>query len=380
MKVGVVTMHNVLNFGSVLQAYCVCTIIRRNGFFPEIINYMQPRHTVSGAMAKIIREVFAGVPSWKCPLLLPKGLLKLLSYFIQRRKFDNFLKIYLPVDPNVYTSFDEISQSPPQADLYLSGSDQIWNSEWNNGVDRAYFLDFAPEGKPRISYAASFGKDKIKESEADETRKLLGKYSTIGVRESSGVQIVSDLGIQGASHVLDPTMLLSCEEWAQEFKLKRPSEKAYLLIYSVERSLDKLVYATARKIADSLGLKIIFLSQAAKLGSMSGCESQRQYASVLDFVRYMYYADFVVASSFHGIAFSINFNRQFVSILPPKYESRLLNLLSIVDLTERIVKTDVNLEIALTPIDYSVVNPMLKKERAQSLAYLESVLCPVKLT
>jgi len=375
MKVGVVTLHKVLNFGSVLQAYCTCTVVRRFGFEPEIINYMQPRYTVRGAVAAIVGKMFRGASTWKLPVLIVPGALKVLSYFIQRRQFEHFVKTYLPVGSGEFSSFEEISRNPPQADIYLTGSDQIWNSEYNNGVDRAHYLDFAPAGRSRISYASSFGKDKIKASDADETMNLLRKYAAIGVREFSGVQIISDLGISGASHVLDPTLLLSREEWAREFKLECPPEEAYLLIYSVERSLDKLVYATARKIADSLGLRIVFLSQAAKLGSMSGCDSQRYFADVVDFVRYFYYANFVVASSFHGTAFSVNFNRQFVSVLPPKYDARLRSLLNVVGLSARIVETEVDLETVTAPIDYSVVNAILETERKKSLAYLESNLC-----
>ncbi len=375
MKVGVVTLHKVLNFGSVLQAYCTCAVIRRFGYEPEIINYMQPRYTIRKALATIISEQFRGNSLWKLPVLIAPAALKVLSYFIQRRQFEHFVKAYLPVGTGAFSSFEKISRYPPQADIYLSGSDQVWNSEYNNGVDRAHFLDFAPTGRPRISYASSFGKDTIKANEVDETRNLLKKYAAISVREFTGVQIVLNLGISGVTHVLDPTLLLSREEWAREFKIEPPPDEAYLLIYSVERSLDNLVYATARKIADSLGLRIIFLSQAAKLGSMSGCDSQRYFANVDDFIRYFYFASFVVASSFHGIAFSVNFNRQFVSVLPPKYDGRQRSLLNIVGLAERIVEKEVDLDIVTVPIDYSTVNAILEVEREKSIAYLESSLC-----
>ena len=368
-------MHKVLNFGSVLQAYCTCSIIKRFGFEPEIINYMEPRHTHLGAIKNIIFDVFDDVPMWKIPAQIAVGILKIFSYFIQRIKFSRFLSQYLPIGSRKYFSLKHLVRNPPQADIYMSGSDQVWNSGYNNGVDRAYFLDFVPAKTPKFSYASSFGKDKIIESEAHKIRDLLKTYRAISVREASAVQIISKLGISGASHVLDPTLLLSCEEWEHKFNLNdSPENKPYLLIYTVERSLDGLVYKFARKVANSLGLQIVFLSQAAKLYSMKECECQRSFSSVHDFLRYFYNANFIIASSFHGLAFSINFEKQFAVVLPPKYESRLVSLLDVVGLSKRIVSNDINLDPLREPIDYSIVSRLIDRERQKSLDYLKLTL------
>jgi Polysaccharide pyruvyl transferase len=372
MKVGIVTLHKVLNFGSVLQAYCTCVVLKRFGFEPEIIDYMEPRFTIQGAVKGIFREVFHGKQKRSLASKLVLSLMKTLSYAIQYMNFERFISSHLTITQSRFTNFDSILKTPPYADIYLTGSDQVWNSEYNSGIDRAHFLDFAPAGKPRISYAASFGKDKLRPEEFDETRELLQKYSSISVRESSGVQIVDDLGIPGAQHVLDPTLLLSREEWAKEFVLVRPEKDRYLLIYSVERSLDEIVYSAARKIADAKGLPVVFLSQAAKLSTMKSCESQRSFSEVKDFLRYFYHADFVVASSFHGTAFAINFNRQFVSVLPPKFGARPRSLLNLVGLNDRIVEDGVDLDKVSTFIDYTAVNRILEQERKRSLAFLET--------
>lgn len=374
MKVGIITLHRVLNFGSVLQAYCTCTILKRFGFDSEIINYMKPRYTILGAIERIFKEVFHEKEKNNFILKIRLFLMRLLSYTIQYRNFEKFVSFYLPVTQARFTTFESILKAPPQADIYLTGSDQVWNSEYSGIVDRSHFLDFAPPGKPRIAYAASFGRDKLRSEEIDETRKLLSKYSAISLRESSGVQIVDDLGISGAQHVLDPTLLLSREAWAKEFDLGRPKENRYLLIYSVERSLDKVVYSAARKIGDALKLQLIFLSQAAKLTTMRGCELQRSFSKVEDFLRYFYHADFVVVSSFHGTAFAINFNRSFVSILPPRFGARPRSLLNLVGLNERIVENDVSIDRVTIPIDYSIVNSILEREREKSLSFIKASL------
>lgn len=374
-EVGVITLHKVLNFGSVLQAYCTCIVLKRFGFEPQIIDYMEPRYTIRGAIKNIFQEAFSKKSNGSFPRKTLLPLMKTVSYAIQYWNFEKFTKKHLVITKQRYRTFDALLKTPPQADIYLTGSDQIWNSEYNGGVDRAHFLDFTPMNKPRISYAASFGKDKLRPEEVDETKELLSKYSAISVRESSGVNIVDGLGISGAQQVLDPTLLLGREEWAREFVLTRPKEQRYLLIYSVERSLDDVVYSVARKIADAKGLSVIFLSPAAKLKSMKHCDLQLPFSKVVDFLQYFYYADFVVASSFHGTAFAINFNRQFVSVLPPRFGARPRSLLNLVNLNDRIVEgSDLDINKISEPIDYLSVNQILVQEREKSLAFLESAL------
>ncbi len=372
-KVGIVTLHKVLNFGSVLQAYCTCEAVRRFGFEPEIINYMEPRYTVKGALRGIKSESLSregnGIRGWA------RYSLKAISYLNQYRNFESFVNAHLPLSRNRYEGVDEIFLNPPDADIYLTGSDQIWNSDYNQGVDKAHFLDFAPIGKKRVAYAASFGKDSLRSEEISETRELLKKYSKIGVRESSGVDIVKGLGIENVHHVLDPTLLLSKQEWFDLFKPKRPRPEPYVLIYSVERSIDSTVYNVARNIADTLGLKLVFFSQAAKLRSMQGCDEQHAFSKVQDFVDNFYYADYVVASSFHGTAFAVNFNRPFVSVLPPKFGARPRSLLGVVDLSDRIVEGPLQVDRAIEAIDYTKVNFILGREREKSLAFLRDALC-----
>ena len=372
MKVAIVTLHKVLNFGSVLQAYCTCKAVKSLGFEPQIVDYMEPRYTTRGSVNGIFREVSRGNGDYLKKLAI--AILKSVSFFLQRRNFEKFISNHLPLTRSQFTDFSAISKNPPEADIYLTGSDQVWNSEYNGGVDRAHFLDFAPSGKLRVSYAASFGKDNLRAEETAETKTLLRRYSAISVRESSAVQIIESIGIHGAQQVLDPTLLLDRNDWHKEFNLSRPIEQKYLLIYSVERSHDDIVYATARKIADREGLAIVFLSQAAKLKSMSGCEFQRPFSKVNDFLSYFYHADFVVVSSFHGTAFAINFNRQFVSVLPPRFGARPRSLLNLVGLNDRIVEKDVDLSRTLSPIDYSPVNRILKEERLKSFGFLKTAL------
>ena len=119
---------------------------------------------------------------------------------------------------------------------------------------------------------------------------------------------------------------------------------------------------------------MIFLSPAAKLKSMKHCDLQLPFSKVVDFLQYFYYADFVVASSFHGTAFAINFNKQFVSVLPPKFGARPRSLLNLVGLNDRIVEGKIDMSKVDESIDFTVVNQILEQERAKSLAFLQKAL------
>lgn len=123
-----------------------------------------------------------------------------------RKKDKNFLKKYLT--KKEYYSFNELAQNPPQADIYVTGSDQVWNSSYNKGIDKSFYLDFAPKQKPRISYASSIGMEYIPEHEKQTIIELLSKYQAISVREKKAEQLLNELNLPiKPTTVLDPTLL-----------------------------------------------------------------------------------------------------------------------------------------------------------------------------
>lgn len=373
MKTGIITLHKVHNFGSVLQAFSTCKILESIGVEPVIIDYMEPRYTVVGGLKKIIKDAFAK-DGWG-GLAVKQAALKCVSFLIQRKIFNAFNAKYLPLSKLSYTSMAQICRRIPVADVYITGSDQVWNSDYNNGIDRVHYLDFAPVRSRRIAYAASFGKDALRDEEKNETADLLKKYHALSLRESSGVKIVNELGVQDAQHVLDPTLLLDRKAWSDCFSLLSPDIGEYLLIYSVERSIDDFVFKNARLIGHQLGLPLVFLTQAASLKTMAGCELQLSFSKPIDFLRYFFHAKFAVVSSFHGTAFALNFNRQFVSILPPRFGARPRSLLQLTGLNNRIVERAVDLDILGTPIEYDVVNSILASERRKSIEFLRRSIC-----
>lgn len=150
--------------------------------------------------------------------LVPFIKLRLRSFLTARFRFTR-----------KYRSIESLRKHPPQADIYMTGSDQVWNSRYNNGVDRAFFLDFTES--PKISYAASMGIDNFPPDEVTEVVSLLKRYRSISVRENQTVRYMLDLGLSFVTQDLDPTLLLTAEDWKRLFDIEvKVSHNTYSFI------------------------------------------------------------------------------------------------------------------------------------------------------
>ena len=362
-KVGIITLHRSANYGSVLQAYALQEKIKSLGYKVKIIDYWPIRYTVLSMLkglknkTELLRKNFL-VRVMARTVLLP-------SYLMRFRVFKMFVKKYLDLTDYQYTKEEDLEQKQPIFDIYCTGSDQVWNSEWNGGVDKPMFLSFAPDNAKKIAYAASFGKDGLAKEEIEETRDLLQRYAAISVRELDGVNIMDALGIKGSQCVLDPTLLLDGSKWREIASNKFEKEK-YILVYNLNRN--KTIHDYAEKLSRKTGYEIKYITYQLhdfyKKGKMY-CN-----VSVEDYLGLIANAKYVVTDSFHGVAFSINFNRDFMVFLPGKYNSRLRSLLQITELERRIVE-DGGVELLDDKIEYKRVNEIITNERQKS----ESILC-----
>lgn len=367
MKVVIITVLDNTNYGTYLQALATGMIVHKQGFDVEIIRYIRKFMTPQGRSKLILKE--RGILRWlnRCVLHSQKKNYEL------RNKDYAFLESYIPVTKE-YIGNEELFSDPPKADIYLTGSDQVWNSYYNRGIDKSFYLDFAPKMAKRISYAASIGMLEIPVEEVDETTQLLSKYQAITVREISAKKILSDLGFY-SEVVLDPTLLLNKEEWANiasrfHFDEKEP----YLLTYSVEYGNENsIIKHYAQQIAKKKGLKLFHITYSGKPKD-NYYDNVFHYATPDLFLNLMLHASFVVVSSFHGTAFSINFNKPFITVSPNKFNSRIQSLLKITGLESRLV-TDNNRGIdSFSNINYDIVNERLDIERKKSIKILSQML------
>ena len=269
-----------------------------------------------------------------------------------------------------YITAEDLEKDPPKADVYVTGSDQTWNSKYNEGVDRGFFLDFLPDNAKRIAFVASFGKTKLEANEIPQTKKLLSMYEKISVREDSAVQIISDLGFEEPTHLIDPTLMLDKWEWV-EIASPRLVKEPYLILMLLYNE-DNHATEYARKIADEKGLKLVKISWEIKKPPM--VDRLFTHRSPADFLSLFHHADFVVTNSFHGLAFSINLEKQFIVIPRNEFNSRIESLLKMTGLEKRLVSDETQLNGILEQIDYQPIRERLLAEKKRADEFIEKAL------
>ena len=267
-----------------------------------------------------------------------------------------------------YVTADDLRKDPPEADVYVTGSDQTWNSQYNECIDRGFFLDFLPENARRVAFVSSFGKTELDEKEIDETRRLLSRYEKISVREDSAVRIISDMGLEAPIQLIDPTLMLDKEEWlriASPRLLKEP----YLILMLLYNE-DNHATEYARKIADEKGLKLVKISWEMKKPPL--VDQLFTHRSPADFLSLFYYADFVVTNSFHGLAFSLNLEKQFIMVPRNEFNSRIESLLRLCSLSDRLVGSEEDaLNRASQVIQYGNIKQILETEKRRADEFIE---------
>lgn len=362
MKIIVITKHYVKNYGSVLQTYATQELLKRNKNEVIIANYVLPQSAGMRYMDVVLR---------KHTSRLKRGIFKiiLLPTMLRWEKvFGGFLKKYVNVYGDPAGDCAALERELPEADLYCTGSDQVWNPQTNGDLQPPYFCEFAKEGKERVSFAASFGVKQVDEKYEAALKSYLEKYSALSVRETSGVRMIERMGMQ-AVEILDPVFAAGSEFWAR-FAGKRKIKKSYVLVYQLNSS--KKFDSYAKWASEKLGKQLVRIctryDQIVKNGKSVLIPSVEEWISLF------YYADYVITDSFHGTVFSLLFEKEFVSIYPPKFSERIENLLSMVKLEDRHVAEDDRLELPKNKIDYKEVNKILENERQKTNEFIDLIL------
>ena len=284
--------------------------------------------------------------------------------------FKKFIRTHLNQQEKEYCCIEDFKDFPITSDIYCTGSDQTWNSAWNDGILPPLFLSFVPDNVRKIAYAASFGKSKLDDWEKRETKDLLKRYYTISVRESSGVDIIKELGLPEATHVLDPTLQVDKNFWKQ-YVGKRKIKQPYVLVYQLNTNKEFDRYA--KEFAHRKGLRLVRfctrIDQCIKYGKAL------VVPEVLDFVSAIYYADTVITDSFHATAFSINMNTPMICIYPHEFGGRIASILKLTGLESRHLTSYSDFSFVDTPqIDFKPVNDILNRERKKGWNFLKQAI------
>lgn len=363
-KIAILTYHRVYNFGSLLQTYALQETLKNKGCSVEVIDYYPER-------LRMKKTLFHVNQRWRKPFykmvehLIPAVIARLLGYHMM----NVFLKHYINLTSNSYIDEQDLVENIPLADIYLNGSDQVWNLDTADGeVDKVFFMGFLPDSAVKAAYAGSFGQDSFSEEKTKEIGKYLGSYKMISVREKSGLNILHNAGIDDGEWVLDPSFLLNKEQWMKIAKEMSLPEH-YLLIYNLNRN--PRISNLAKKIAKERNLKIVNFAHSFVI--IKG-EKNVLYPTPNTFITMFANADYVVTDSFHGTAFSINFNRQFICVSAPRFNSRLKSVLGLVGLEERLLGDTGDFTVISKTIDYTAVNSIIDNERKHSEDFLNRVI------
>ena len=359
------------NYGASLQAFALQKYLNVCGHHVEIINYRlasQNRYklfTLPQSLSPKISKIIKLFPFLKYIIALYKNKYMLRTWG-RKKSFDNFDKVYLQIAAPLYRNYEDIKNNPPKADIYIAGSDQIWNPQMPNGTDLGYYLNFGDNTTKRISYAASFGVKEISKQQGVFVSNELKKFNAISVREISGIKILDKLGIQSVRCV-DPVFLLNKDEWMDFFKIKKLQDK-YIFLYDFNHN-DANIKNFAVELSSKKNLEIISIND---FDSVQYADKQVNDAGPIEFLTYLFNAEYVVSNSFHATAFSIIFQKKFATFPLKKQNnpSRMIDLLKSVDLFIHFSPKDINSVDG--PYCWDNVAVKLEKDITFSKSYLEN--------
>ena len=297
--------------------------------------------------------------------------LNFLDPFIRHFIFENARKKHLTRSKNIYITSDDLIKNPPNCDLYILGSDQVWNKDITVELKYSYFFDFVADNIPRISYASSFGMNTwgFDKDETSNIKKLLNKFSSIAVRESSAVKLCYEHTGVDASLVVDPTLLISdYSKLTGSIKQKANS----VVCFKFTKGDEFYNFLNTFKSRNKYDISVL-----AKTFPVKGLNNIA-LPTIKKWIKSIAQSELVITDSYHALIFSIIYKKQFI-VLPANIKNfnRLSELLSDLDLSDRIFYsyTDVlENDRWKTKIDYTVVDKLLAKKVEGSLAFLKQEL------
>lgn len=325
MKIGVITFWtSSSNYGQILQGYALQTYLKSLGHDAFIIRF--------NSILSRIKEIL---------LIIQKGQLLTLIKQNKKRNFNSFKKNISYSDIQYHT-YNKLLKVPPKVDLLITGSDQVWAYMRNKERRNAYLLNFN-NGVKKIAYAASFGRDHLKEDEILNYQKAFNNFEFIGVREKSGLNICYNLGFTKARQVIDPVALIPDYIWVKLEKNPKllKNEKKNIFIYSL--SNDTLDPALKRFLTTLREKYNVYYTNSSNEKSTANC-----FPTINEWIGYINHCDFIITDSFHCTLMSIILNKQFVTITRQNgkdMNNRLLTLFEITGINGRYLSVSQESEI-----------------------------------
>ncbi len=365
MKISVITFHNTANYGATLQCAALSGCLARMGHDVSVIDYMPGYVRDKRSAFRELRKV--GAAGRKARALV-KGL-AYLQFFrdIQKKneRYDRFIAAHLQTT-RTYRTEAELREDPPQSDLYICGSDQIWNPALTGGsFDEAFFLRFA-QGE-RAAYGVSTGELRIEERAA-ELNRLTEGFKAVSAREKATADRLAAILGRPVPAVLDCTLLLDRKDYYEMEEQTESVREPFLLLYNIQNS--DISVSIARTVAEQRGLSIVDISPNP-FRKIKGTRKMTDIGPG-EFLDLFHRASYVVTNSFHGTAFSVIYEKPFIVVPHSTRAARILNLADTLGLRDRIALESGYRDPG--PVDYEAVGNRLRTLRRASMDYLRGIL------
>lgn len=361
MKICIITCQNSDNQGARLQVYALAAYLKKKNYEVQVIDYRPDYMTFS------LKIWYWPGLSWKSWIKLFWQLPQRIITYRRHILFENFSAKYIPLTSVIYYSIEDLRNNPPSADVYIAGSDQIWNTTFRNGMDSAYYLDFGKDNIKRISYAASFATSQLVDGTEKFVKEHLHIFDNISVREESGLRLLTSLGYDGKL-VLDPVFLLSVKDW-DKIAVAPDNCEPYIVVYDFMR--DSSIKRIVLRLSKLYHCRIYSISPH-KLGY-----AHKNFICInpCEFIGFIKYARCVVSNSFHGTAFAMIYHRDFFVVeRTDGLNRRMIDLLHRYKLSSRMIKENVLDSVLTNSIDYSYVDKELYVDFMASQKFLSENL------
>lgn len=355
-KIGIITFHFVNNFGGALQAYALRRVVEdKCNVSAEIIDY----HNWFIELTDTIRlfPITTNISEFV------SGLKTMRNRFRRIEKFNDFNIAYNKLTRRYWNKW-QLKCNPPGDDKYICGSDQIWNPFLTMGIVPNYFLNFESNPANKIAYAPSLGTDGVPYVYRRKIRKFISSIEHLSVREKSGQEFIKELTGRNAKRLIDPTFLLTKREWESVGKNPMQTKEPYILLYIMQS--DSKMYEYAKKIKDKMGIKLVEIS---RYGYQPGFVDE----IVIDvgpeeFLGLFRDATYVCTNSYHGLAYSIIFEKEFCLVPCKRFTARINNMLDLLHIelaTDTIVQNELS-----TGYDKDYVRTVINEERSKAVEFL----------
>lgn len=367
MKVAILTIPIHSNFGYIMQLYALQKAVQKAGHEAYTIQLKVEPKSVKQRVIYLLKGIVSkyllrrnATPFRKFPTRRQMECMDVNTWdFINHHC--NLTK-YIP-------SVNRLSELANEYDVFVVGSDQVWRKRYSIDIP-SFFFSFLPEEKKRIAYAASFGisKNDYGEELTQTCKRLLSKFSAVGVREKTAVKLCDEVFGVKAEQVLDPTLLLAKEDYLQlieDDKIGKVPSTPFLLLYVIDTASEKT--AIARKMAAEKDLEIYQIKSPDFKDVGSSRVNDCIYPHISTWLYAFSHASYIITDSFHGTVFSIIFEKPFLTFGNAKRGlDRMVSLLNMFHLAERLYSESFH----ENDIDYNMVNERIKEERDNSLRFM----------